>query len=183
MVVQLLDLLLHSGLLGLEPPPDIPPPLVFQLKINPRLNEGHAVPRLDHAFHAASHVLPIGATYPPPKEILRILLVLELALWRLPSFGPKPDVARNRLRSWNQACDFHCPARAAHLEAHALIWCDELSFIPCKIDFFQFLSQLRGPFLKYPLAESVNFSKTRRVDAHLLDVVGSVFKNFEQLRS
>jgi hypothetical protein len=29
----------------------------------------------------------------------------------------------------------------------------------------------------------VNFSKTRRVDAHLLDVVGSVFKNFEQLRS
>ena len=85
MVVQPLDLLLHSGLLGFEPPPDIPPPFVFQLKINPCLNEGHTVSRLDHTLVAASHVLPIGATYPPSKEILKLFLVLKLALPPLPS--------------------------------------------------------------------------------------------------
>lgn len=113
MLVQLLDLLLHSGFLGFEPPSDIPPPFAFQLKTNPRLNEDHAVSRLDHTLLAASHVLPIGATYLPSIEIPKILLVPELALWPLPSSGPKPDVARKSLRGWNQACDFALPSKGA----------------------------------------------------------------------
>lgn len=141
MVVQLLDLLLHSGLLGFEPPPDISPPFAFQLKINPRLNEDHAVSRLDHTLLAASHVLPIGATYPPSKEIFKILLVLELFLSPPPSglWGAGLSLQRASAHGIRLAISI-APARAAPLEAQALVRCNELRFIPCKADFLHFLS-------------------------------------------
>jgi hypothetical protein len=85
MVIQCLDLLLHPGLLGFEPPSDISPPFAFQLKINPCLNEYHTVSRLDHSLPAASLALPIGAAYPPSKEIFKLPLVLELLLSRPPT--------------------------------------------------------------------------------------------------
>lgn len=108
MAVQPLDLFLHSGLLKFKPPSDLPSSFAFQLKINPRLNENHAISRLNHTLLAALHVLPIGATYPPSKEILKFVLALKLALSPLPSWVPKPDSERNRVRSWNQALDFPC---------------------------------------------------------------------------
>ena len=134
MVVQLLDLLLHSGLLGFEPPSDIPPPFAFQLKINPRLNEDHAVSRLDHTLLAASHVLPIGATYPPSKEIFKILLALEPLRSPMPSGLPGAGSGPRRgFAHGIRLAIFLAPATATPLEAQALVRYNELRFIPGKI--------------------------------------------------
>jgi len=96
MVIQALDLLLHPGLLGFQPPSDLPSPFAFQLKINPRLDEYHAVSRLNHTLLAASHVLPIGATYPPSIEILKILVALGLVLLSLSPGSPGAGLGPRR---------------------------------------------------------------------------------------
>jgi hypothetical protein len=141
--VQHFDLPFHPSFLGFQPSSDLPPPLAFQLKVNPCLNENHAVSGLDRAILATSHVLPISATYPPfHRDFLNSLILLEARSTF--SAGHSGIRCRNATLPPNgrTLSILLIPAKASYLEAQRLMGCNQFRFISSEVDLLQFIPQL-----------------------------------------